>query len=232
MLPRFRPPGPCPRPSGSGRQRTDRPLSSLGPVNRGRPTRADAAWSHPVTLVGGEAPLVLLALMPLGVWSHPVTLVGGEAEPGPCTRGGITAALRPIRGSHARLVKAWRHWAASTGGCARTEPRWTPGRVAHEQLFHGRDGPASLRGVRRRVRGPGFAVWSPCAPSAGGCVGPASPVWPPGAPSGHPAHRLAGSPRRRAQGYRATGCALSRSSARAAGAPRSSSRTPSTAPAP
>jgi hypothetical protein len=62
-------------------------------------------------------------------------------------------------GCHVIQVKARVHGASWSGGCARTEPRRTSGREASEQLFHGRDGPASLRGVRQRVRGPGFAGW-------------------------------------------------------------------------
>jgi hypothetical protein len=71
--------------------------------------------------------------------------------------GGVTAALRPIRGCHGRQVKARGHGAAGSGGCARTEPRRTPGRAARELVASRPGCPAFLRGVRQRVRGPGAA---------------------------------------------------------------------------
>jgi hypothetical protein len=72
--------------------------------------------------------------------------------------GGVTAALRPIPGWRGVQVKARGHGASWAGGCARTEPRWTPGRVLRELVT---SEPAARR---------------PCAASARGCVGPASPT--------------------------------------------------------
>jgi hypothetical protein len=83
-----------------------------------------------------------------------------EAEPGTCTRGGVTTALRPIQGCHGIQVKARVQGDSRAGGCARTEPRWTPGHETHEQMTHGR------------------AARCPCAASARGCVGPAPPLAP------------------------------------------------------
>ena len=61
------------------------------PWHRWRPrgVHVTGRWSD-----AGVAMRLRRERMPLG--RDPVTLVGGEAEPGPCTRGGITAALRPI----------------------------------------------------------------------------------------------------------------------------------------
>jgi hypothetical protein len=101
-----------------------------------RPTGADAACRHPVTLVGSRRSRA----------HAPVS--------------GVPQRSARLRGCHVSQVKAWQHGAQRAGGCQRgLEPRWTPG-LAERELVASRPGcPASVRGVRQRVRGLGFAGW-------------------------------------------------------------------------
>jgi hypothetical protein len=92
------------------------------------------------------------------VW--PGHLASGEAEPGPCTRGGVTAALRPIA------------WVSRPPGESADALGLAGGRLREDRaaVDAGPRGarvvasrpccPVSLRGVRQRVHGPGFAGWS------------------------------------------------------------------------
>ena len=93
---------------------------------------------------------------------HPLTRER-QAEPGPCTRGGVTAALRP---------PAWvtRDPGEGVAALGRRCGRLREDRAAVDvgprgaRAVASRPGcPASLRGVRQRVRGPGSAGWPPRA---------------------------------------------------------------------
>jgi hypothetical protein len=163
---------PCGRPmpvANAARWRRD---SSVGVTGLGRKARngwirvrgpARSESGRPIT---GRFSVVSDDIRPAGSCAavdqgarHGEATVCAEAALGPCTRGGVTAALRPMRGWRVVQVEAS---SARDVQCGRLRED----RAAVDV------GPRGARAVRLTA---GMAR-RPCAASARGCVGPAQPA--------------------------------------------------------